>query len=394
MLFGATWGRQFVPSLRAAWAGTARLSTSRRVGALKTGLVGLPNVGKSSLFNALLGTTQAEAANYPFCTIEPNVGTVLLPDERLDRLAHQQQAQRTVYTTLQYVDIAGLVRDASQGAGLGNQFLANIRECDLVVHVVRVFPDENVTHVEERIDPLADIDIIELELQLADLGQIERLRAKHKNLRLKEPVMHAAAEKLHHGLNSGLPASACELTEEEVAAVRSLGLITLKPMIYAINTEEDQLAEPTGATAELVSALAERGQHGVLVSAKFESELAILPPEDRLLFLEDLGLTPSQTGLGKLVRASYQRLDLLSFFTAGVTEARAWSLQRGAMAPQAAGVIHSDFEKHFIKAEVIAWDQLLEAGGFSQARERGWIRLEGREYAVQDGDVIVFKTAA
>jgi GTP-binding protein YchF len=361
---------------------------------LKAGIVGLPNVGKSTLFNALIANAKAEAANFPFCTIEPNVGTVTVPDERLNKLAEIGKSAQIVPTRVEFVDIAGLVKGASKGEGLGNQFLGNIRACDAIVQVVRCFDDPDIHHVEATIDPARDIEIINLELSLSDLAQVEkRIDKARKNTRTgnKEAILEIEVlEKLQQILDEGKPARMANLNEEELAAIAFLQLLTLKPIVYAANVSEDDLA--TGNQwVEKVRAIASNENAGVvIVSAQVEAELVELPDEDKLEFLESLGVT--EGGLKALIKATYDLLGLRTYFTVGPKEARAWTITAGMSAPQAAGVIHSDFERGFIRAETIGFDDLVETGSMKHAKEKGLVRSEGKEYTVQEGDVMLFLT--
>ncbi len=363
---------------------------------LKAGIVGLPNVGKSTLFNALVANAKAEAANFPFCTIEPNVGSVSVPDDRLTTLAEVGKSAQTVPTRVEFVDIAGLVRGASKGEGLGNQFLGNIRVCDAIVHVVRCFENEDIIHVETSIDPVRDIEIITLELALSDLAQvdrrIDRARKAARSNDAEAKVEVAALEKVREVLDAGKPARLANLTEEEKEAIAVLQLLTLKPTIYAANVSEDDLA--TGnAFVEKVRAIATAENAEVtIVSAQVEAELIELPDDERQDFLESLGV--KEGGLKSLIRATYHLLGLRTYFTVGPKEARAWTINAGMKAPQAAGVIHSDFEKAFIRAETVAFKDLIECGSMSAARAKGLLRSEGKEYIVQEGDVILFLTSA
>jgi hypothetical protein len=359
---------------------------------LRAGIVGLPNVGKSTLFNALVANAKAEAANFPFCTIEPNVGVVSVPDERLQVLAKLSSSVDIVPTRIEFVDIAGLVKGASKGEGLGNQFLANIREVDAIAHVVRCFDDDDIIHVAGVINPVQDIEVINLELSLADLSQVEKRMDRTRKLARtsKEAQMELAAlEKVAAALNEGKPARQVELTAEEQDAIRGLGLLTLKPIIYAANVSEEDLS--TGNTwVEQVRQLAAQDQAQVVViSAQVESELVELPESDRQDFLESLGV--EEGGLQSLIRASYDLLGLRTYFTSGPKETRAWTIRAGMKAPQAAGVIHTDFERGFIRAETVAYEDLVKAGAMTAAKEKGWVRSEGKEYVVQEGDVLLFR---
>ena len=359
----------------------------------KCGIVGLPNVGKSTLFNALTQTAAAQAANYPFCTIEPNVGDVAVPDPRLDRLAEIAKSAQIVPTRITFVDIAGLVRGASKGEGLGNQFLANIREVDAVVHVLRCFEDDDITHVEGRIDPVGDADTVETELMLADLESLERrivpIEKKAKAGDKESKEQYALMAKAVALLREGKPARQAELTPEECEPYRQLGLMTEKPVLYVANVEEVSAA--TGNKySKLVEEKAKREGAGcVVISARIEEEVAQLEAGERDEFLKSLGL--EEPGLNRLIRAGYALLGLITFFTAGPKEARAWTVTQGSRAPQAAGVIHTDFEKGFIRAETIAYDDYVTLGGEAGARDAGKMRLEGKEYVVADGDVMHFR---
>ena len=358
---------------------------------LKAGIVGLPNVGKSTLFNALVANAKAEAANYPFCTIEPNAGIVSVPDARLARLSAISGSKETIPTRVEFVDIAGLVKGASQGEGLGNKFLANIREVDAIVHVVRCFEDDDVIHVAGSVGPARDADVINLELALADLSQVEKRRE-----RLKKQVRTSKEAQVEDGvlariqdlLEQGSPARGLDLSDEEKTLIRPLGLLTAKPIIYATNVSEDDLAGGN-AFVEEVRELAEReGAETVRISAQVEAELIELAEEDRAEFLAGLGV--EEGGLQSLIRATYRLLGLRTYFTTGEKETRAWTIQAGMTAPQAAGVIHTDFERGFIRAQTVAYEQLLEAGSLAEARNRGWLRAEGKEYVVAEGDVMEF----
>jgi ribosome-binding ATPase len=359
------------------------------------GIVGLPNVGKSTLFNALTQTAAAQAANYPFCTIEPNVGDVAVPDDRLDTLAGIGGSAEIIPTRLTFVDIAGLVRGASKGEGLGNQFLANIRECDAIAHVVRCFEDEDVTHVEGRIDPIADIETIETELMLADLDSLERrVVGLEKRARGGDKEAKEALDLVNRSLEllrEGRPARLVERKGEERRAFDMLGLLTSKPVLYVCNVEEAS-ADRGNAFSDLVFERAKaEGAKAVVVSAKIESEIAVLPPDEQADYLEAVGL--SEPGLNRVIRAGYELLGLVTYFTVGPKETRAWTITRGTRALQAAGAIHTDFEKGFIRAETIAYPDYVTLKGEAGARDAGRMRLEGKEYVVQDGDVMHFRFA-
>ncbi len=358
----------------------------------KCGIVGLPNVGKSTIFNAITAAG-AEAANYPFCTIEPNVGIVPVPDRRLDTLTEMIHPRQTVPTTLEFVDIAGLVRGASRGEGLGNQFLGHIRQVDAIAHIVRCFEDENVIHVDGSVDPLRDVEVIDTELVLADLESIERRIARiEKQAKSGDRKLQADLEtfrKLREDLNQGRPARSSELSSEERSAVRDLHLITAKPVLYVANVDEDTPAGDNHLVEQVRRRAEEEGAQLVVICGKIESEIAELPAEEKGEFLKELGL--EESGLDRMIHAGYRLLGLLTFFTAGPKEVRAWTVPAGTRAPAAAGVIHSDFEKGFIRAEVIAFDDYVSSGGESGAREKGLLRLEGKEYAVHDGDLMHFR---
>jgi GTP-binding protein YchF len=361
----------------------------------KCGIVGLPNVGKSTLFNALTQTAAAQAANYPFCTIEPNVGEVAVPDERLDKLAEIAKSNEIIPTRLTFVDIAGLVRGASQGEGLGNQFLAHIREVDAIAYVLRCFEDSDVTHVEGRIDPLADAETVETELMLADLESLERRRTgiekKAKGGDKESKALIEIVDRALVLLRDGKPARLTQVSEEEAPLFHGLQLLTAKPVLYVCNVDEASAA--TGN--EFSQAVEERakadGAAAIVISAKIEAEIAQLDDEERREYLAELGL--EEPGLGRLIRAGYDLLGLITYFTAGPKEARAWTIESGTKAPQAAGVIHTDFEKGFIRAETIAYDDYVALGGETGAKDAGKMRLEGKDYVVKDGDVMHFRFA-
>ena len=362
---------------------------------MKLGIVGLPNVGKSTLFNSLT-KAGAESANYPFCTIDPNVGVVTVPDERLNLLGDFYKSKKVTPAVIEFVDIAGLVKGASKGEGLGNQFLANIREVDAIVHVVRCFEDSNVVHVDGSIDPLRDIETINLELVFSDLEILERRIAKvTKTARMDKEAAKELAflEKVKAHLEEGQLAITLETeNEDEDAWLATYNLLTAKPVIYAANVAEDDIADD-GANNQYVQAVreyaAKQNSEVFVICAQIEEEISELDEDERKMFLEDLGLTES--GLEKLVRASYHLLGLMSFLTAGEDETRAWTIKIGTKAPQAAGKIHTDFERGFIKAEVVNYQDLLDCGSYAGAREKGLVRMEGKEYVVQDGDVILFR---
>jgi len=358
----------------------------------KMGIVGMPNVGKSTLFNALTRTAAAQAANFPFCTIEPNVGEVAVPDARLDVLAAIAGSKQIIPTRMTFVDIAGLVRGASKGEGLGNQFLANIRECDAIAHVLRCFEDGDITHVEGRIDPVADAETIETELMLADLESIERRRA---NLARKmkggdkeaaeQDRLLSAAEK---ALAEGKPARTVKIAADDLRNWRLLQLLTSKPVLYVCNVEEASAAEGNSLSARVAEMAAAQGAGSVVISARIEEELAQMPVEDAAIFLEEMGL--QEPGLDRLIRAGYQLLELQTYFTVGPKEARAWTISKGTLAPAAAGVIHGDFEKGFIRSETVAYVDYVAGKGEAGAKEAGKFRVEGKTYEVKDGDVLHF----
>ncbi len=359
---------------------------------MKLGIVGLPNVGKSTLFNAIT-KAGAEAANYPFCTIEPNVGVVTVPDERLKVLTDLYHAKKTIYTTIEFYDIAGLVRGASRGEGLGNKFLGHIREVAAIVHVVRCFEDPNVVHVDGKIDPISDIDTINTELILADMEMLEKMvprlqkTAKSGDKEAKKQI--EIIGRITETLAQGLSARTIEFDEDEDAFVQSLNLLSYKPVIYVANVSEDDAAEGNDFSAKVAEFAAGERSEAIVICAGIESEIAELEDDEKRAFLDDLGI--EESGLDKLVKSSYSLLNLISYLTAGEPEVRAWTITRGTKAPQAAGKIHTDFERGFIRAETITYDELIACeGSLTAAREKGLLRSEGKEYVVQDGDVMHF----
>lgn len=361
----------------------------------KCGIVGLPNVGKSTLFNALTRTAAAQAANYPFCTIEPNTGEVAVPDPRLARIAGIAASKEVVPTRISFVDIAGLVRGASKGEGLGNQFLANIREVDAIVHVLRCFKDDDVTHVEGRIDPVADAETVETELMLSDLESLERRIAqvrkkatgKDKEALTVLPVMERAFELLQDSKPVRLLLDG--IATEDLTILKGLNLLTSKPVLYVCNVAEDEAGGGNALSGQVAEMAADQGARAVVISAAIEAEIAQLAGEEAAEFLDTLGL--EEAGLDRLIRAGYALLDLITFFTAGPKEARAWTIRQGSKAPRAAGAIHTDFEKGFIRAQTIAFDDYVALGGETAARDAGKARDEGKDYVVRDGDVMLFK---
>ena len=360
---------------------------------MKLGIVGLPNVGKSTLFNAIT-KAGAEAANYPFCTIEPNVGIVTVPDERVTKLHEIYNSKRTIYATIEFCDIAGLVKGASKGEGLGNKFLGHIREVEAIVHVVRCFTNDNIVHVNGRIDPAADIDTINTELLLSDMEILDRRIQKTSKMAKADKQLQSELDllnRIYAWLGEGKNARAMDLDDEEAAFVKTLGLLSYKPIIYVANVADDEVADSDSNpyVKQVREIAASEGAEAVVICAEIEAEVAELDDEERTMFLEELGI--EESGLDNLIKASYSLLNLISFLTAGEDECRAWTIKRGTKAPAAAGKIHTDFEKGFIRAETIAYDKLMEVGGsLAAAKEKGFIRSEGKDYVMQDGDVVNF----
>ena len=360
---------------------------------MKLGIVGLPNVGKSTLFNAIT-KAGAEAANYPFCTIEPNVGVVTVPDERVTKLHEIYNSKRTIYATIEFCDIAGLVKGASKGEGLGNKFLGHIREVEAIVHVVRCFANDNIVHVDGRIDPASDIDTINTELLLSDMEILDRRIQKTAKMAKSDKQLQSELDllnRIYAWLGDGKNARAMDLDDDEEAFVKTLGLLSYKPIIYVANVADDEVADADNNpyVNQVREIAASEGAEVVVICAEIEAEVAELDDEERTMFLEELGI--EESGLDKLIKASYSLLNLISFLTAGEDECRAWTIKRGTKAPGAAGKIHTDFEKGFIRAETIAYDKLMEVGGsLAAAKEKGFIRSEGKEYVMSDGDVVNF----
>ena len=361
---------------------------------MKLGIVGLPNVGKSTLFNALTNAG-AESANYPFCTIEPNVGVVAVPDSRLDVLAEMYNPEKYTPAVIEFVDIAGLVRGASKGEGLGNKFLSHIREVDAILHVIRCFQDDNIIHVDGGIDPMRDLETINLELIFSDMEILERRMDRVRKAMKGDKTLAAeleTLEKVYAGLEEGKCARAIELTEDELVTIADANLLTLKPIIYVANVSEDEAGtEPTENEMYMKLKAHAESEHAqvMAICAGIEAEIAELPAEEKAMFLEDLGI--SESGLDRLIKASYTLLGLISYLTAGPKEVRAWTITKGTKAPQAAGKIHSDFERGFIRAEIVAYDDLMKCGTINAAKEQGLMRSEGKEYVIADGDIVLFR---
>jgi GTP-binding protein YchF len=361
---------------------------------LQTGIVGMPNVGKSTLFNALVGDETAQAANFPFCTIEPNVGIVNVPDARLDRLGRVHKSEKVVAATMEFVDIAGIVKGASEGEGLGNKFLSNIRMTDAIVHVVRCFVDDDIIHVDGNVDPERDMAVINMELIFADMAQVEaRLERAKKQAQAKQAseIELKALHQVLAALSEGKPARNAGLSADAVASLKSLMLLTLKPVIYAANVADTDLAKGNALSARVFKAAKEEGNTAVLVSAQVEAELAMLEAHERAEFLDSLGVSENTCGLRQLVNTAYSALGLQTYYTSGPTETRAWTIRKGMTAPQAAGVIHTDFEKGFIRAEVMSYEDLDALGTEKAVKEAGLLRSEGKDYVMREGDVVLFR---